>query len=81
MKTLNEEVPQEYKDRVQERIYNELPDKAAFEDLDVVQPSVSAPIGDKKNAGHKAHEPSNLKKKRSSKSDKFTTIVTKFIGI
>lgn len=37
--------------KVQDKIYNELPDKASFEDLDVVQSSVSAPTGGAKNAG------------------------------
>ena len=50
VKTLEHEVPAEYKDKVQEKLYNELPDKAAFEDLDVVQASISAPVGHGKNA-------------------------------
>ena len=62
---------------MQEKIYNELPDKASFEDLDVVQSSISAPVG----AGKKADKnDAPLKKKRSSKADKFTSILHKFMG-
>ena len=76
-KTLENEVPSENKEKIQQKLYNELPDKTAFEDLDVVQTSISAPTGHGKNA---AKNEGTLRKKRSSKSDKFTSILHKFMG-
>ena len=56
-------MPPELKEQVTETIFKELPDKASFEDLDVVQPSVSAPVLGNKNA--KNNGEATLKKKRS----------------
>ena len=54
-----------------------MPDSELMDDLDVVQSSVSAPIGGK-NAAKKDVA---LKKKRSLKGDRFTKTINKFMGL
>ena len=50
MKTMEKEIPENIKEKVIEAIVKEMPDAELMDDLDVVQPSVSAPIGGKNAA-------------------------------
>ena len=70
-------IPEEYKDKVIEQIVLKMPDSELMDDLDVVQPSVSAPIGGK-NAAKKDVA---LKRQRTLKGDRFTKTINKFMGI
>ena len=47
---MDAQIPEEYKDKVIEQIVLKMPDSELMDDLDVVQPSVSAPIGGKNAA-------------------------------
>ena len=58
---MEREIPEDVKNKVIEAIIEEMPDAELMDDLDVVQPSVSAPIGGK-NA---AKKDKGIKRKRS----------------
>ena len=74
---MEKEVPENIKEKVIEAIVKEMPDAELMDDLDVVQPSVSAPIGGK-NA---AKQDKGLKRKRSVKDERLTKICNKFMGL
>ena len=77
MKTMEREIPEEIKEKVIAAIIKEMPDAELMEDLDVVQSSVSAPIGGKNAAKHDK----GIKRKRSVKEERLTKICNKFIGL
>ena len=74
---MEREIPEDVKNKVIEAIIEEMPDAELMDDLDVVQPSVSAPIGGK-NA---AKQEKGIKRKRSVKEERLTKICSKFLGI
>ena len=61
MKIVEREVPDEFKDKVIDRVVEKMPDSEVMDDIDVVQTSTSAPIGGK-NAAKKDQ---TMKKRRS----------------
>ena len=74
---MENEIPDEIKEKVVEAIVKEMPDAELMDDLDVVQPSVSAPIMGKNAAKHEV----GMKRKRSVKGDRLTKICNKFMGL
>ena len=61
MKIVEREVPEDIKDRVIDKVVEKMPDSEVMDDIDIVQTSISAPIGGK-NAAKKDQA---MKKKKS----------------